>query len=63
MPKGYALYHPQLGYIGLGNRNEKFNIDLPYTPCGVCKALKEIIEAGGLLTYDSSEITWIKPLN
>ena len=24
---------------------------------------KKLIEAGGLLTYDSSEITWIKPLN
>jgi hypothetical protein len=63
MPKGYALYHPQLGFIGLGNKNEEFNIDLPYTPCGGRKALKSIIDEGGLLTYDSNEVTWIKSLN
>ena len=61
MPKGYALYHAELGFIGLGNRNEEYNIDLPYLPCGGRRALKEIIQAGGLTNYN--EVIWIKPLN
>jgi len=63
MPNGLALYHSKLGFICLGNINKEFNISIPYIPCGGRKALKEILEAGGLLTYDSNEVTWIKPLN
>lgn len=60
-PNGYALYHIELGFVGLGNRNEEYNINLPYLPCGGRSALKEIIEAGGLTNYN--EVVWIKPLN
>lgn len=63
MPKGLGLYHPELGFICLGNINKEFNISIPYVPCGGRRALKEILGVGGLTDYNSNEVTWVKPLN
>ena len=42
---GYALKHPELGYISL-NEYDKYGNLIPYIPCGGRKALKEIIKTG-----------------
>jgi hypothetical protein len=44
-PTGYALKHPVLGYFS-------FDKDTPYNPIGGRKALKNILESGGLLNFD-----------
>lgn len=53
-PSGYALKHSELGYFS-------FNTDYPYSPKGGKKALKSILEAGGMLNFDNCR--WLQPLN
>lgn len=49
MVKGYALYHPILGFFGFKGD------DKPYTPAGGKKALQSILADGGLLSFDNAE--------
>jgi hypothetical protein len=53
-PDGYALKHSTLGYFS-------FDTEYPYIPSGGRKALKAILEAGGLLNFDN--VNWLQPLN
>jgi hypothetical protein len=50
-PTGYALKHPTLGYFAFAEDNN----DYPYQPTGGRKALKNILEAGGLLNFDNAK--------
>jgi hypothetical protein len=51
--KGFALYVPELGYLAFQDCP-----DCPYSPSR--KALKEILEAGGMVHYDT--IIWLKEM-
>lgn len=54
--RGWGLYIEGKGYL-------KFKSDpafVPYAPCGGRKALESILEAGGLLNYNSME--FINPI-
>ncbi|MBD7970329.1 hypothetical protein [Paenibacillus gallinarum] len=53
-PNGYALKHPEYGYLGFKDRH------LPYNPIGGKQALKEIVEAGGFTDFD--DVIWLKPI-
>lgn len=53
-PEGHTLKHDKLGYFS-------FDTEYPYIPSGGRKALKAILEAGGLLNFDSCR--WLQPLN
>lgn len=52
MTKGYALYHPKLGYLAFDDSPET-----PYSPAGGEKTLRSILDAGGLTHYDN--IVWL----
>lgn len=63
MPKGYAFYHSELGYLSLKSSNQKYKygVKIPYIPTGGIKALEEIIELGGFSNFD--DIEWIHPIH
>ena len=54
--KGFAFHVAGLGYLAFKGDG----IDTPYIPCGGKKALREILEAGGLTNYDN--VVWIQAL-
>lgn len=56
---GLSLYHSTLGFISFSK--DKYGINLPYIPQGGRKALKKILDDGGLLNYENVEFS--KPLN
>jgi hypothetical protein len=51
LPKGFALKHPELGYLSFVEDGG----EVPYNPIGGRKALKSILEAGGLLNFDNAK--------
>lgn len=53
-PKGFALKHPELGYLS-------FDKEYPYSPKGGKKAIQNIIDAGGFLNFDNC--TWLHEMN
>jgi hypothetical protein len=55
MYKGFALYHPTLGFFGFKGDGK------PYTPVGGKKALQSILNDGGLLSFDDS--IWFLSIN
>jgi hypothetical protein len=55
-PTGYALKHPVLGYFSFTEDNK----DYPYNPIGGRKALKSIMEAGGLTSFHN--VKWIQEM-
>ena len=55
---GLSLYHPVLGFVSFSK--DKYGLNIPYIPQGGRKALKSILESGGLLNYDNVE--FVKPL-
>ncbi|PAD72878.1 hypothetical protein CHH67_21200 [Paenibacillus campinasensis] len=52
-PEGYALRHPELGFLA-------FEGDVPYIPVGGRQALQEILDAGGLVSTDGCK--WIQAM-
>lgn len=48
---GYALRHPELGYVS-------FNGETPYMPPK--SALRAILDAGGFLTYEG--MSWVREM-
>jgi len=52
-PDGHTLFHPELGYFS-------FDSDYPYIPSGGRKALKSILEAGGMTDYDNCN--WLQTI-
>ena len=57
--QGFGLYHPVLGFVSFDT--DKYGINIPYIPCGGRKALKSILNDGGLINYDS--VKFAKPIN
>ena len=55
---GLGLYHPTLGFVSFSK--DKYGISVPYTPRGGRKALKEILDNGGLIKNNTIEFA--KPL-
>lgn len=55
-PKGYSLFHSELGYLSFTEDGGK----VPYNPIGGRKALKSILEAGGLLNFDNAK--WLQEI-
>ncbi|XEC97035.1 hypothetical protein AB6A23_11120 [Paenibacillus tarimensis] len=53
IPKGYAFFHPELGYFA-------FDGELPYRPRGGKQVLQEILDTGGLLDFAGCK--WIKEM-
>lgn len=52
-PTGYALHHPERGFLSF--KGDSYS---PYTPIGGRKALRSIMDAGGLLNFD--DVMWLQ---
>lgn len=58
--KGFALYHPDLGFLSFGEK-DKYGFYKIYSPEGGRKVLEKIISEGGLTDYNN--IVWVKPIS
>jgi len=50
---GYAFLYPKRGYLSF-----KSDMGRPYTPLGGRQALQEILDQGGLLSFD--DVVWVR---
>lgn len=54
-PIGFALRHPEFGYLGFKHKPNE-----PYIPIGGKIAFKAVLDAGGFLGFD--DCIWIQPI-
>lgn len=54
-PTGYALKHPEYGYLAFKDSKG------PYRPIGGKSALEEILKKGGFLHF--ADMVWLNPMN
>lgn len=52
---GYALFESNKGYVAFSHDKDKYGILIPYMPCGGCKALQSILDAGGFVSFEGME--------
>lgn len=56
VPTGFTFRHPEKGYLGFKDKP-----GIPYRPLGGQAALKEILEAGGFLSFE--DCMWIQEMS
>ena len=52
---GYALYEEGKGYIAFSSARDKYGILIPYIPAGGKKALQDILDDGGFISFSGME--------
>ena len=53
-PNNHCLYHPQLGYLAFKGSQ------VPYSPQGGRKLLKQMLEGRGFSSFDG--MVWLQPM-
>ncbi|MGG1669990.1 3-isopropylmalate dehydratase [Paenibacillus sp. NRS-1783] len=51
---GYALHHPELGYVSFDGKK-------PFQPGGGKATLQSVMDAGGFVSFEG--MYWVKPIN